>query len=410
MDDGQVAVSTARFEKKKEAILAAATAVLNRQGVKGMTLADVGARVGLLTTSVTYYFKKKEDLAAAVLLRGIATFDGLVDEASGAGAPETRLMGFLDRFLELSRRIRLGEAPPIPSFTELRALKEPHRTRVAEAFNDLFRKVRGLFDAPQFEGLSRLERTGRTHLLLEQIFWTAAWLRRYDVEDYPRVRDRMYDILVGGLSAGGAWAPKPLPPLTRAPAPVDGEAVSREAFLIAATRLINQRGYRGASVEEISAQMGVTKGSFYHHNEDKDGLVGDCFQRTFEAMRKAQFSAREAGPTQWDRLTAATAALVAFQLSDNGPLLRASALWALPLELRHEMADQYGRVSERFAAMVSDGIAEGSIRPVDPLIAAHMLSSMLNAAASLSAWAPGMTAQEAASLFARPLLTGVFKG
>lgn len=408
MDDGQAAASTARYEKKKEAILAAATAVLNRQGVKGMTLADVGARVGLLTTSVTYYFKKKEDLAAAVLLRGCATFNGLVDEAAAAAEPEARLKSFLERFLDLSRRIRLGEAPPIPSFTEVRALKPPHAEPVSEAFNDLFRKVRGLYDAPRFEGLTRLERTARTHLLLEQTFWTAAWLRRYDIEDYPRVGERMYDILVGGFATRGEWKPAALPVLIEAP-PGDGDAINREAFLVAATRLINQRGYRGASVEEISAQMGVTKGSFYHHNEDKDGLVEDCFDRTFQAMRKAQFSAREAGPTQWDRLAAATSALVRFQLSDHGPLLRASALWALPLDLRQEMADQYARISERFAAMISDGIAEGSIRPVDPLIAAHMLSSMLNAAASLRSWAPGMEAGEAADLFARPLLMGVFR-
>lgn len=411
MDDGQAAASTARYEKKKEAILAAATAVLNRQGVKGMTLADVGARVGLLTTSVTYYFKKKEDLAAACLMRGIETFDALVDEAadaSGTQQAEGRLKTFLERFFDLSRRIRQGEAPPIPSFTELRALKAPHRETVGDAFNDLFRKVRGLFDGPQFEGLSRLEKTARSHLLLEQTFWTTAWLRRYDIEDYGRVRERMYDILVNGISAGAAWDPAPLPPLTDAQGG-DDTAVSRETFLIAATRLINQRGYHGASVEEISAQMGVTKGSFYHHNTDKDGLVIDCFKRTFEAMRRAQSASRQAGESQWKRLCSATAALVAFQLSDNGPLLRASALSALPAEIRHEMTDHYARASERFAAMVSDGIAEGTIRPVDPVIAAHMLNSMLNAAASLQVWAPGMAHGEAAALFARPLLTGVFK-
>jgi len=45
---------------------------------------------------------------------------------------------------------------------------------------------------------------------------------------------------------------------------------------------------------------------------------------------------------------------------------------------------------------------------VDPLVAAHMLSSMLNAAASLGLWAPGLEREEAAALFARPLLLGVF--
>jgi len=81
---------------------------------------------------------------------------------------------------------------------------------------------------------------------------------------------------------------------------------------------------------------------------------------------------------------------------------------ALPTDIRHDMAEGYGRGSERFAAMISDGIADGSIRPVDPMIAAHMINSMLNAAAALGAWVPGVERDEAAELFARPLMMGVF--
>ena len=33
-----------------------------------MTLADVAAKVGLITTSVTYYYRKKDDLAAACFM------------------------------------------------------------------------------------------------------------------------------------------------------------------------------------------------------------------------------------------------------------------------------------------------------------------------------------------------------
>ena len=36
-----------------------------------------------------------------------------------------------------------------------------------------------------------------------------------------------------------------------------------------------------------------------------------------------------------------------------------------------------------------------------------MINSMLNAAASLEAWVPGLERDEAADLFAKPLLTGV---
>jgi len=401
--------ATARYAAKKEAILSAATTILNRQGVKGMTLADVATEVGLITTSVTYYFRKKEDLAAACFMRGIDTFNALAVEAATVPGARARLERFLELFFDLSRRIRTREAPPIVAFGEMRALKEPFRTVVSDAFNDLFRNIRGFFDDPEFAGMDRREATARTHLLLEQAFWTVTWLRRYDIEDYPRLRDRMFDILSGGLAVGARpWNPPALPE----PAPPDcaphGVDVSGETFLIAATRLINRKGYRGASVEDISAELNVTKGSFYHHNDAKDDLVAKCFERTFGIMRAVQFAARDLKTDQWTRLAAATSALVQYQLSDRGPLLRASAMSALPTELRQDAVEGYSRVSDRFAGMISDGIAEGSIRPVDPLVAAHMLSSTLNAAASLGVWTPGLDETEAAALFARPLLMGVF--
>ena len=83
--------ATARFAARREAILSAATGILNRQGVKGMTLANVAAEVGLITTSVTYYFRRKEDLAAACFLRGVESFEGLVRES--AKAPDARSRG-----------------------------------------------------------------------------------------------------------------------------------------------------------------------------------------------------------------------------------------------------------------------------------------------------------------------------
>ena len=63
----QVAVqATDRFERKREAILDASTQLLNSRGVKGLTLGVAAAAVDLSTTSVTYYFKRKDDLETAI--------------------------------------------------------------------------------------------------------------------------------------------------------------------------------------------------------------------------------------------------------------------------------------------------------------------------------------------------------
>ena len=152
----------------------------------------------------------------------------------------------------------------------------------------------------------------------------------------------------------------------------------------------------------------MTKGSFYHHNEAKDDLVIACFERTFDVIRRVQTAAMQEAGSEWHRLCSAAATLAEYQVSDQGPLLRASAMSALPETIRQDMVARWTRVSDRFAAMISDGVSEGSIRPVDPVIAAQLLNAALNAAASLTMAVPGAEPSEAATLYAKPFLMGIF--
>jgi AcrR family transcriptional regulator len=394
--------ATAKFERRKEAVLAAAISVLNEAGFKGMTLADVAARVGLTTTSVTYYFKRKEDLAVACFRQGLERFEAMVDAAGGEPDLAGRLHRLLDLHLQMQGRARQGLEPPMTILSDIRALGEPHRSQMDAAFRRLFGKVRQLFEAPGHEGLDRIARSLRAHVLMEQLFWSMAWLPRFDVEDFPRIRERMFDILARGLAAPGrTWAPKPI----AIPVPSDGDS-PRETFLRAATPLINARSYRGVSVKDISARMGVTKGSFYHHMDAKEDIVIACFARTFETMRAAQLAAAALPGDQWEHLASAAADLIGRQVTEEGLLLRTSALQALPEPVRAATVWRSGRVSQRFASMISDGMAEGSVRPVDPFIAAQMVSAAINAAADLIAW-NGLDEQTARDLYARPALMGL---
>lgn len=399
--------ATDRYERKREDILDAATVILNERGVKGLTLSLAATAVGLSTTSVTYYFKRKDDLAAACLMRGV---DWLAEAAEAALATDdarARVARLVELNLERQRLTAVGQAPPLPILADIRALNQPRRSEVFQAYMRVFRRVRQVFETPDLAWLTRGRRTARTLLLLEQLFWSAAWLPKYDVEDYPRVRERMTDILLHGLAADGAvWSPRP-PPMSEL-APGEGLEMSRDAFLRAATRLINTHGYKGASVDRISAELNVTKGSFYHHNDAKDDLVAACFERSFEVIRRVQRLAMDRDGDQWSKLSGAAAALAEYQLSDYGPLLRSTALSALPHEMRQQTVGDFARVSDRFASMISDGIAEGSLRPVDPVIAAQMLNATLNAGAELAFWVPGVRQKAAPAVFVRPMLMGLF--
>src|SRR3546814_11494432 len=82
---------TKRFRAKRDAILAAAAETINAQSAKGMTFADVARRVGLNTTSVTYSFKRKDDLAAACFEHNPDPLMATTDEAPRAPTPDTRV-------------------------------------------------------------------------------------------------------------------------------------------------------------------------------------------------------------------------------------------------------------------------------------------------------------------------------
>lgn len=391
---------TKRYEQRKHAIVGAAVEVLNRKGVRGMTLSDVATRLDLVPTGVIYYFKNKEDLAAACFLHGIERFNALAAKAEAGEGVRVRLQMFLDAYFDFRRSALAGEAEPIAHFNDVRAL---NCERVNTAYVDMFRRIRGLLEGEETRELSRPALGARTLLLVSEVFWAVVWLHRHDPEDYARVSQRVMSITADGLAApGAAWNPVALPALI----PEAGD-VSSELFLRAATQLINEEGYVGASVEKISARLNVTKGAFYHHHETKDELVVACFERTFEVMRRAIRQAEAVSTSGLQTLTTIAAALVEYQMAGNAPLLRASALSSAPEAIQPQLVAKFDRFSDRFASLISDGVADGSVRPVDVNIGAQMLTAMINAAAELHHWAPAITPQNAASLYVRPFFEGV---
>ena len=94
-------------------------------------------------------------------------------------------------------------------------------------------------------------------------------------------------------------------------------------------------------------------------------------------------------------------------MAGDAPLLRASALTSAPEAIQPQLVARFDRLSDRFASLISDGIADGSVRPVDVNVGAQMLTAMINAAAELHHWTPGVTPQVAAALYVRPFFEGL---
>ena len=377
---------TKKFGEKRAAIVHAASVLINEAGVQATTLTKVARAIGLNATSVTYYFPRKDQLIVTVYGETISLLGDIAREALEEPDVEARIARFVGLHVALRTRIRKGERGLITALSEIRSLDQEHQDPLLIGYREVVDTVRAFFGEPADEA-ERARNSVRAHILIETMLWWPVWSLRYSYLDFPRVERKIVEILCGGIPATpGEWRPEPLPggdwrsEQDAAPQP-NGE------FMRAATMLINERGYRGASINRIAESLNVTKGSFYHHHDAKDDLVMDCFQRSFDRLSRVQMAGLDIAGSHWTKLSSVLAELVDIQFFDTMPLLRTTALQALDSEGKADVVMRSNRLARRFAGFLIDGVADGSVRPVDPLVASQLIMSTLNGAYEARRWA-----------------------
>lgn len=143
---------------------------------------------------------------------------------------------------------------------------------------------------------------------------------------------------------------------------------TREAILDAAEALFAERGYDGASLQEIGRAAGVSRGTPGYFFGSKDGLYEAVLARAFAAelglVAGAQARAAEAGGPEAE-LAAALAAFAAFLIA-RPTFVRLVEREALAGGARLRGAPAHAAAMDAALAVVADIVARGPFRPVDP--------------------------------------------
>jgi len=378
-------------------------------------MANVAAKAGMTKANLTYYFNRKEDLAALCFDAAIESYRVMIRESSAAGCPRERVAMLVTRYFGRTSDAIRGVAPPLAILSDIRGLKEADQTEAVAKYREMLIETAALIDrsGAQFPDIART--VPRAQLILVQLFWAGAWLPQYDPSDHSAAALRLADIITDGLLPSTTeWQPKWAED-AKAIAQGNPVAGDRDDFLRTATRLINQLGYRGASIDRIAAAMNQTKGAIYHHFDSKDVLVTACFERSFSQMWGIIRATAAMTERPLQRLFTVVVALIAFQLDERGPFLRATAMASLPTPAKARMLGQWNRIVLHLASIVSDGIAAGDIRPVDALLAAYTIIAGINASEEINRFIPEINRlypeemeRDVVQLCARPLLFGVF--
>lgn len=396
-----------KHDRKRAEIISLATRDLNEHGMKGLVLADVAAKIGMTKANLTYYFRRKEHLAAQCFASALNAYRDMIAAASEQPTARERLADLIGRFFAQSARAARGEEAPLAILSDIRSLEEPFGSEAVEHYKQILLAAGALLGGDNGD-LTTLHRTvPRAEMVLVQLFWSAAWIGQYEPDDYADVARRLNDIIADGLAAPDSrWCSS-----WHADAGAIGcsaDDLQHGDVLRAATRLINTQGYRGASIERIAAALNATKGAIYHRFQSKDDVVLACFDRSFAQMWRIIRTTEARGGGAWQKLFTMVCALVVYQASDRGPFLRETALSSLPATLRSGVLARWNRIIMHLAALVTEGIATGEIRPVDATLAAHSIAAGVNASDEINRFIPAGISYDLTQLCVRPLLFGAF--
>lgn len=154
---------------------------------------------------------------------------------------------------------------------------------------------------------------------------------------------------------------------------------TRARILAAAEACFAEHGYEATGLAEICERAGVSKGALYHHFPSKQAVFLELLQRWLAGLDQELETARAEAATVPEGLARmARVARGVFQ-AGRGRLPLFLEFWS---QAAHDPAvwratiEPYHRYRGFFAGLIAAGVAEGSLRPVDPTTGAQVFLSL----------------------------------
>ena len=147
-----------------------------------------------------------------------------------------------------------------------------------------------------------------------------------------------------------------------------------------AAEVFSERGYRGASVEELARRVGLRKGSLYHHVRSKEQLLGEVLLRGMELLHGGIPGPEAAPLPPAEKVRAAIRFHLEWMAAEphvTGVFLR--EMRNLPPRLRRRMQAEVKGFEGRWVALIRAGMAAGAFRPdLDPKFTVFAILGLVN--------------------------------
>lgn len=155
-------------------------------------------------------------------------------------------------------------------------------------------------------------------------------------------------------------------------------AQKREAVLLAAVRMFNARGYHAASLDDVAASLGVSKPTIYHYLGNKEQVLVECVNRGLSMLQEAADAAVGAPGSGHDRLRAFLLRYACINMDDFGRCVIRTNEEVLSMDSATRFRARKREIDDAVRGMIAEGVADGSIAPVDIRFASFALAGALN--------------------------------
>lgn len=154
---------------------------------------------------------------------------------------------------------------------------------------------------------------------------------------------------------------------------------TRARILAAAVECFTRNGYDATSVAEICEHAGVSKGAFYHHFPSKQAAFLALMEQWLQGVDAPLRATRAFGePIPQQLLGLAQIVGPVFAVT-QGQIPMFLEFWrqaAKDPEVWQATIEPYRRFRRTFAALIEEGVADGSLRAIDADLAALAIVSL----------------------------------
>jgi len=365
---------SSRRDERRGTLLATAAQMMNALGAGAISLNDIAARIGVSRNALYHYVADRTELVFECYRQ---TCEAALADLTDAEAVSDDAGEQLRRFIELGLEY---DRPVTAVLSDHDMLPEPQGRIIL----DLRRR--------QIDGLTAIVRAGiaQQHFrpcdaelvaqaLVGMLSWaqlSAAWLAHRDgPESRARAARAMQALLMDGLAAPGQRLPTFPTLFPQAFNAFDRQAAAEakaEQLIAAASRLFNQRGIAGVSLDDIGASVGATKGVVYHYFPDKPALVERCLERAFALYDDYMAIATRQEPNGFARAMTVHHLNSQAQAGPIAPMLLQPGYDSLPASAREKFSGRAQRLWQTTAGLIEAGIADSSCRPCDAMATAEI--------------------------------------